>query len=300
MKGFFGKPLAALLKKTAVFSVVTLLSLGTAYGFEWPQENIDASSFYSYFAQLRGGTVCSSLIFSESAEVHAAEDGYVAAVIVEHTDDFGWFESTLGNAVIVSHEDNLVSVYANLDEDSLAPVLESGEKLSKETVLGESGNSGWQKGMSCLEFMVLDTEKATAINPRILMPRLGGEKQLEMGQVTVDDKRGITHALAVEKYFSSGRYSVYHTRQDVAMPYRTVIAVNGATVENIVYDTLKESGGRLCALGNRPYTVEQLYPDDKRHLLGVVDLPHGHTVLTVTLINIFGHAVTSTYNLEVN
>ena len=277
-----------------------LAAFGFAYAFDWPQEKTSSDSFFSYFGQLRGGTLESSVIFRDSSEVKAAEDGHIMALISEHNNDFGWFESTLGNAVLVAHDDGFATVYGNLDDESLTENLAEWDVVSVGDVLGESGNSGWQEGQSCLEFQVIDVKKGNVINPRNFMPRIGSELPLEIGNVTLDDDSGNTHYLALEKYMKAGKYKIYHPRQDVAVPYRTVTLLNGATVESISFDTMHETGGRLCIAGNSYYPVDVIYPDEKRQLLGTVQLLKGHNKLTITVIDILGSAQTVNYELEVN
>lgn len=276
------------------------LTAGPLHAFDWPQDAVVSDNFYSYFGQLRGGGISGSLIFKDNSVIRACDSGSVAVVIGEHSDDFGWFESTLGNAVIIAHDNSLCTVYANLDAGSVSEEAFSAGPIESGTELGESGNSGWQEGDSCLEFQVLDTRNKSAVNPRVLMPRMGRELVLEIGDLVLVDKKGGNHRLIWERAFPAGVYYLYRDRQRVAVPYRTVVAVNGATVEGISYDALTETNGRLCAMGNSPYPVEMLYPDSKRQLLGAVQLTRGRNTLSVTLLDILGVARTVTYTLDIN
>ncbi|HBB15003.1 MAG TPA: hypothetical protein DCZ76_12125, partial [Treponema sp.] len=102
----FGKKLALNKKKYLVAGTLAVTLLGTAaalFAFSWPQAQTNSDTFHSYFGQLRGGTISSSLIFKDNSEVKTADPGDILAVIDDHTEDYGWFESTLGNAVIIGH-----------------------------------------------------------------------------------------------------------------------------------------------------------------------------------------------------
>ncbi len=286
-------------KKILLASAVLTIAAGAALAFDWPQDETSSDSFFSYFGQLRGGTIETSLIFKDNSTVKTAQDGIVAAVITEHTDDFGWFESTLGNAVIIAHDDNFSTVYGNLDGETLEDVIYSPDTISGGTALAVSGNSGWQEGQSCLEFQVLDTQNSAAINPRNLMPRMGAELPLEIGKVTLRGAKGL-YNLSTDRYISSGKYAVYHARQTVAVPYKTSIAINGATVENTTYDTLRETNGKLCVSGNEPYPVEEVYPDSEKQLLGNIQLNRGRNTITIALTDILGTTVSSSYTVDVN
>ena len=132
------------------------------------------------------------------------------------------------------------------------------------------------------------------------MPRMGRELPLVPGDLTLRDKKGIEHKLAWERYLPAGQYTLYRERQPVAVPFKTLVAINGATVESIPYDTLAEKQGRLCAIGNANYPVELLYPDEKWQLLANIQLSHGRNTLSVTVVDILGSAKTITYNLDIN
>lgn len=280
-------------------AIAALLGINVASAFDWPQNETSSDSFFSYFGQLRGGTIEPSIVFSENSEVKAAEKGNVAIILTEHDKDYGWFESTLGNTVIIAHADQMDTIYANLDEDDFAAKDFTKTEVRQGEYLGTSGNSGWQMGENCLEFQVIDTKTSSAVNPRGLMPRIGNELPLVMGRIYLEDEAGVLHNLLNEHVLAPGMYKVYHTRQEVAVPKRTSVALNGVTIETIYYDTLKEVDGHLCAIGNKNYTVEQLYPDPSRQLLGCVQLTTGKAALKLALVDILETAQTITYNLEI-
>lgn len=287
--------------KIVAFALATSLAIsGGLFAFNWPQEETSSDSFKSYFGEFRGGTINSSLIFKDSAQIKAADTGNVLLVLSDHTNSFGWFESTLGTAIILGHEDQRETVYANLDDEKLPSYISSTDTVTEGTVLGVSGNSGWQDGISGLEFQVLDTKSSIAVNPRMLVSKSGAELPFKMGYITLDDENGVTHNLINERYLRAGTYYIYKSRTDAAMPFRTLVSINGATVERINYDTLKDKSGRLCVVGASMYPVELMYPDSNRMLLGKIALPSGHVGLSVTIINIQNEADSVTYNLEVN
>ena len=293
------KRIKNLLSKKNLFLFLSAVLAGNAFAFDWPQEETFSDSFYSYFGQLRGGTISSSLIFKDSSDVKASEDAEILAVLDEHTDDFGWFESTLGNAVILLHNDNISTVYANLDEDSIPQDFDEKDSVKKGEKIGKSANSGWQEGTSCLEFQVLDTKNHNAINPRILMPRIGKELPLFAKNIYLVDSKGKKFVLGRDKVIHSGTYSIYCDRQEIAVPYKTSISINGIVYESLSYDTLSEKNGKLCVQGNKFYQVEEVYPDKKIQFLGQINLTHGKHSLSAALFNILGTAETSRYAVDV-
>ncbi len=278
------------IRKLALASALFALS-SLDFAFDWPQNEIMSDSFHSYFGQLRGGRISPSLVFSNTEEVKAAGDGKILALLSEHPES-ELFESTLGNAVILSHADDMLSVYGNLDNlDSLRSKSDvaAGEKLSDISI------SGWQEGDASLEFQVVDLKDGCYINPRILMPRIGDELEIVLHNLTAVNKAGISYTLNSVDSLNAGAYLIYNERQDVAVPYRTSIFVNGVTVESIYYDALYEVNGRLSLKGRGMYSISSVYPDDKRILLGEVVIPRGHNELSVVVADILGKEYRATY-----
>ena len=109
------------MKKNKIFILifVSVFTVFQAAAFDWPQDSVTKDSFTSYFGQNRGKILSTSVIFSEPAEIKASEDGYILAILTENDDDSEFFPSTLGTAVILAHEDNLLSVYGNIDKETL-------------------------------------------------------------------------------------------------------------------------------------------------------------------------------------
>ncbi|MCI1208597.1 MAG: M23 family metallopeptidase [Treponema sp.] len=283
-----------LLKRS--IGVALFLLAAAVSAFDWPQQVVP-DSFYSYFGQLRGGTLSSSLIFSEPGTVKSAETGRVLIVMTEHNGDYGWFESTLGNAVVLEHRDDLLTVYGNLgsiDKDLTRKTIDSG------AVLGETGNSGWQQGKSCLEFQVLDAKSGTAINPRTVMPRIGREPGLKIDGITAVDASGRSFSIPGPRPLAAGKYRLYKNRQKTAVPFATTVSLNGAAVEELTYDILVRKDNRLCLMGRKPYSVQDMYPDAEKQLLGNILLPHGRDILSVTVKDILGTETTVSYTVPVN
>ena len=261
--------------------IIPALCVPALFAFDWPQNEILSDSFFSYFGQLRGGTIGTSLVFSESREVKAADDGKVLAIISEHDED-ELFESTLGNAAILAHKDDLITVYANLDSQDLDSLYKMSD-VKSGTVFGGIGSSGWQQGEGCLEFQVLDTKNRTYINPRILMPRIGKELQLTIKDV---------------KTMPSGVYQLYRERQEIAMPYKTTVYINGAVAEALSYDTLSEKNGKISVTGKKNYDVKVMYPDNESQFLGEVTITKGKNSIMVVASDILGKEKQILYTIE--
>lgn len=270
--------------------------LFSASAFDWPQALTQTEDFYSYFGQLRGDAVSSSLIFNESAEVTSCGDGDVLVVINEHDRDFGWFESPLGNTVIVGHKDSLVSVYANLEEYY---VSESPSSVIRGQPLGVSGGSSWQDGSSALELIFLDTKNGTAVNPFIILPRLKNEIPLKAENVRIVSRTGTVYDAARTRYLSQGAYSLIMKRPAVSVPYKIETSLNGIKAEVITDDVLTVDGGKLCIKGNRNYSRSEFYTGGERSadsmLLGNVYITRGHNEILIIISDILGNTRTEKF-----
>ena len=178
------------MKKLYSLLIVSFIS-SAIFAFDWPQEKIvQADQFYSYFGQLRGDTISNSLIFSEPSEIKAADDGKIVIFLSDYDEATDFFPSTLGNAVIIAHQDKILTVYANIDSESVNKEIFTADSVQTGFKLGMSGNSAWQQGKSSLEFQVIDTKDNTSINPRLLMPRIGKELPLYYNEIYLQDKNG--------------------------------------------------------------------------------------------------------------
>ena len=287
--------------KRFIISACLLFISSLAFSFDWPQEKVvQSDQFYSYFGQLRGETISNSLIFSEISDVKAADDGYLTVIISEYSDHTDFFPSTLGNAVILSHTDNLLTVYGNIDSESLREDAFTENNIKCGKIFGTSGNSAWQQGHSSLEFQVIDTKNNTSINPRLLMPRVGKELPLYYNEIYLQGKNGRQYNVINQNILPSGIYKVYKKRQAVAVPYKTRVAINGTVVDQISYDLLRQDDNQICVSGKKNYSKSVLYPNNDLQLLGEATLTPGKNALQLTITDILGKEVNATYLLTIH
>lgn len=285
------------MKKTVFFPYIMAMAF-SAMAFEWPQPS---ENFASYFGELRGNGISTSIIFSEPSEIKAAEDGRLLLFLQEHADDTDFFPSTLGTSFIIAHSDSVLTVYANMDKDTISLDMLSGTeldvKIKKGQLLGQSGNSAWHESRNALEFQVIDAKNNTAINPKVLMPRTAKESALSIENVEIQDRNGKIFDVARERSVPSGVYKVYRKRQASAVPYKSRVSINGTVVDEISYDILRQSGNFLCVSGKRNYPKSILYPDTKTEFLGEALFSPGRNSLHLTLSDFSGKEVSSTYTI---
>ena len=284
------------------FAVITSLIIISCpiFAIEWPQEEFNKDSLISYFGQNISGTISTSLIFKDPAEIKAINDGKVLIIMSDESDDSEFFPSTLGNAIILCHDDDLISVYANLDNDSVIENLGTKNQVKEGDIIAETGNSGWQQTRSNLEFQIIDLQKSKAINPKILLPRTENEIDYSLTGIMLQNKDGKLFDIRENKIFPSGNYKVFHTRNQIAVPYKTTLTINGVVNDEISFDTVGQEYAKLYVTGEKSkYTAEDLYPDDTLILLGTLMLTPGRSTLGITVQNFLGKTKQQNYILSI-
>lgn len=287
------------MKKTACFILILITAVSLS-AFDWPQQlSEERNNFSQYFGQSRNEAFINSLIFENPDTITAADDGIHLITLDAGLADFGWFQSTLGNAVILEHSNNMMTVYGNLEE-----VYTEGDdvNVSKGTEIGVSGFSGWQKGKNCLEFQVIDRDRNTIINPFVLMSQTTLKHNMTITSPAAFNRQEQKTAIANGVRVQAGVYKLYIDRQKSGMTYQTSVSINGALVETITYDVLIQNENRLCFTGKRnnvSYSYEDIYPDENRQLVAEVIFSKGVNTVTIGVRDIFGNEKSATYRVEV-
>lgn len=300
-------------KKLWTTASVLGLSL-SLWAFEWPVSNVTPEKLKTFFAQKRGSVFSSSLFIENSPEkgqeedfkpeVHASENGKVLVLISDISDDNDFFPSTLGQAVILTHSDSVISVYGNLSkENSLFDSFESAPIVDEAQNLGLNGNTSWieknSPNPSC-EIKIIDTKKEIAINPRILLPRLEKEKSFAPSEIILENKDGKHFDLSAVKSFPAGNYKFYQKRNDALVPLKTSLNINGEIVDEINFASIIQNEDKLYLSGmNKKYETSVIYPDDKMFLSGETRLSKGKCIITIENTTNLGEKRMVNYNITV-
>ena len=286
------------MKKILLIALILFAGI-TVFSFDWPQADVSKKSFTSYFGQNRGGILSTSVIFSEPEEVRAAEDGYITAIITEAQDDSVFFPSTLGTAVILAHNDELISVYGNLDPETLTIKNENEHTIDAGAIIASSGNSGYQENHGNLEFKIIDSKNKSAINPQVLMPRAEEELPLTLSGIMIVSKNNDYYDINTYKTYSSGLYKVYFKRNPIACPYKTSVSINGVIVDQLSYDMITQENNKLCIIGKKKYTDTDIFPNEDLQLLGEVMFTPGRATLGLSISDMLGNVKQLNYNIVI-
>lgn len=288
------------LNKKIIINSIFLILANICFAFDWPQDDITKDSFKSYYGQYRGGQISTSVVFENHTNIKAAENGELLIIMTNNNDDNDFFPTTLGHSVILSHQDNILSVYGNLDKSSINITPKQNEQdINIGEYFAQTGNSGWQDKFSSLEFQIIDIKNSSSINPKVLMTRTENEIPLLLTDIILKNKNGNIIDLAISKTIPTGLYKIYKKRNAVACPYKTSVYLNGVVVDTVSYDITIQENGKICVLGKKKYTLEDIYPNETNQLIGEAMLTPGKTTLTVNSTDILGKNTQKNFNLNV-
>ncbi len=323
------------MKKIFFKTCITLFSLTffsvPIFAFDSPIENPETNSVNSYFGQNLGGLVSSSYIYQEKTTVKASEDGRVLILFHEQNNDSDFFPCTLGNSVILAHDDNMATVYANLDKNNFGKLISTTEKeieastpeknqakeikkiieynfdetkisnkIEKGEIFATSGNSAWQKNKNSLEFQILDLNNSTSINPRLLLLSETEEIPLSIKNITLKSKNGTFYKLSDTNTLPAGNYKVYRERDLLSAPYKSCLYINGVQSDTITYNYLSLWDSKISCGENNKYSSADIYPDKLLQLTGEAAFTPGKLTIRIELFDIQNNKTQNTFNITIN
>ncbi len=279
-----------------LFNVVFVLFVSGSFliAFEWPQSPVRASALFS---DIRGDTFNNGIVFANPGEVVAAEEGTVIMMFTSDQSNMGWFESPLGNAVVVAHRNDMMSVYSNLVN---IKVTDTKRNLAIGDVIGISGESAWNDEDEGAGFQIMDTKMQRLINPVVLMQGSLQSQRVSVVGVNAINRSSESFPLYNGAIFTAGAYTLYMDRPENGMIHSASVALNGEVKETINYDTLEQVGNTLAVYGNKSYDYAEIYPDNNVMRLSEILLARGNNTIEVTLTNVGGTETFVRYRISVN
>jgi hypothetical protein len=282
-----------------IFCVIFLFSFTSLMAFEWP---VDISStettIKTNFAENRDTSFAKGFVFSTSEDIKSSEDGVVLVHLNPENSYYENFSSTLDNAVILAHQDKMLSVYSGFEqvnqdifagEIPVGTTLGSVNKKSDAEVTEESSTTKiLPLSKKDFEFQIIDTKNTVVINPFFLLSKLEKISPVFPGKIFVVNKKGTEINLEERKSFASGIYSIYRENSSSRMPLKTSVFVNGEEFSTISYDTLLYKNSRICVSGKDFFPIEKIYPNSKRQFLGDIEVSRGKNLITVVVTDSLG------------
>ena len=284
-----------------IFCIIFLFSSTFLMAFEWPVNMTSTeTTIKTNFAENRGSSFANGFVFSTSEEIISSEDGVVLVHLNPENSYYENFSSTLDNALILAHQDKMISVYSGFEqvnqdifsgEISSGTVLGSVNKKSETDISVENTNPNAKKiplPKKDFEFQLIDTKNTVVINPFLLLSKLEKTSPVFPGKIFVVNKKGTEINLEERKSFASGIYSIYRENTSSRMPLKTSVFVNGEETSTISYDTLLYKNSRICVSGKDFYSIEKIYPNSKRQFLGEIEVSRGKNLITVVVTDSLG------------
>ena len=286
------------MKKTLSL-VLNILFFSAAFAFEWPSGKVDSEKITTFFAQKTGSSMGTFINIKETEEVKCSDNGNTLIILEDSKDDTDFFPSALGSAVIVRHDDNLISVYSHLDKDSIK-TSDYSTLISKNEDIALTGTSGFVKEENTLGFQIIDVKEKKAINPLLLLPQPSVLPALSISSIIIKNKNNVAYDMQWAKAFVAGTYKIYFKRNELAVPFKTSVLINGEQTDEISYNSLNQEDGKCNVSGKRNYSNAEIYPDDKLMLAGEAVLKQGKATITIIFTDLKGSARQLNYNVTVH
>jgi hypothetical protein len=279
------------------FSILLFLPLVAGVDLEWPVADIQPIRF---FGQRSDGVMESGITGKQADTVRAAGNGTLLLTMQSNSNMNG-FPGTLGNAVIIAHDEGLLSVYGNLDAvDRVSGLVE----IESQTFLSATGTSAWGFPHECI-FQVVDNEKKTYLNPLLLLPALKDNRAPLVKNVILISGNKQSFPLGTARMVKQGKYKLYASVTDSIdtgnaelSPFRVTVQVNGSEQATIPFEMMHETGG-LLFLSTSEYTWANLYADPDRMFLGDLSLSRGKADILIIARDIAGNERTFPFTLQI-
>ncbi|HPX14251.1 MAG TPA: M23 family metallopeptidase [Treponemataceae bacterium] len=270
---------------TALILAATVLAGATA--FEWP-----VSELYpvSIFGQKKEQSVECGIVLEKTELVRAAGSGTVLLTIDSGYSPYG-FPGTLGNAVIVAHDEGLVTIYGNL---SSLDRIEQRSTVETGTILGEAGASGCTREKDLL-FQVMDQTRRLYLNPLLLLPAQTDTRRPVIRKASLTGGNGRVYPLESTRSVRQGKYRLYADISDTInnsantlAPFRVTILLNGSEYATIPFEIITANSGTL-QLGSTGQDSGILYDDKGLLYLGEISLARGKNDISIIARDITGN-----------
>lgn len=284
------------MKKTVLLFALALLGLSVT-ALEWPVTDFNPLRF---FGQRSEGVIERGITIDNADIVRAAGHGRVL-VTLEQNGNMSGFPGTLGNAVILAHDDGLITVYGNLGSlDRIGDMVQ----IESQTILAQTGTAGWGKPHNFV-FQVVDQLKKTALNPLLLLPSLKDSCGPSIKNVIVVSRNNQSSPLGSVKSVRQGKYRLYADVSDTIdgsshelSPFRISVLINGSEYSSVPFELLREEKGQLF-LSSPDYSWMNLYSDPSRLYLGEIALTRGRADISIIARDIAGNERSVMFGLQI-
>lgn len=276
------------------FFTITFLS-----ALEWPVLEIKPLRFFGQSIQ---NHIERGIVLDHEGIIRASDDGMVL-ITLEESKGMHSFPNALGNAVLLYHEDDLITIYANL---SSLDRIEEKVRVDSGSIIADSVSSGWGKQNS-FNFIVVDKKMKKILNPQMLLPPLKDTKLPVIKNISViSSQTKQNYALNTVKNLKQGKWQFYAEITDTIdsgpteyAPFRVSTIINGKEVSTIAYEVLEEKGGVLM-LQTAFTMASPLQREPNTIYIGEIELSRGRSDIIFIASDISGNERTLSYRLQID
>lgn len=276
------------------------LLAGFVGAIEWPQsESLQNTSF----AMNEQGRPLAGIRFAGSDSVRSCDNG---EIIFSTTDELSpsSFSQPLGNWTAMEHDDGMISLYAHLS------ARHDGERrtgLEKGSILGHTGESGWQDGEGFF-FAVLDRIARRWVNPVLIASLREDTTQPIIQQVLLLARDGTEVNPRTATALRQGTWRVLvetrdNENKDLPLslgPKDIACMVNGIEVQRLQLDYLSVKDGEVLVPGNPARPAREIYTKEGLYDLGEINLKRGRTTIQINVRDAAGNERQVIYTLRVS
>ena len=279
-----------------ILVLFAFVSVAKPAAWEWPSAvfELDAG-----FGQLRNGRVSSGVwLAAETPEVRAAHPGEIIYQRRERAEG-ARMPHAFGNFTVVTHEDELRSLYSNMGSLNavVEPTVEEGDPI------GTVGISGFAYGDQ-LGIHLIDADLQQLVNPFLILPPRPDERSPVIAAVSVRIN-GESRPLPQGSSLPPGQgFAVYVDAYDAVptntgprriAPKELRVTLGDGEPEVVTFDTMRFSDGGLRLPSGR--RLAEMYAEDGSLRIGTFSMGSEVTRLSIRVEDFAGNRASAEYRL---
>jgi hypothetical protein len=284
-----------MMKSPRLAAALIALAAAPLVAFEWP---LESPTLVSTFGTPADRAYSVGIVVSSGDETVKAVDS--GDVVFSSEGDEGPLMG-LGAWIALSHERDLMSVYAGLRPSAVPAYL---KVAGGRAVLGLAGSDGG-KGFR-MRFMLFDREKGRWVNPLLFLDPVKDLKvpvirsaylkrdalPMDLSQVRAV-RQGISELIA-----DFGDPGPSAAAEAGNAPFQIQVILNGTERLNLLWDTAREKAGRLLFFSGEGVALEDFLAPDGKYRIGLIPVVRGRTTLEIIVSDYARNSRTSTYSFQ--
>jgi hypothetical protein len=281
------------MKERVLVYISVIVCAFSFLSFRWPLDN---PRITSTFGESRGDHFHDGIdIISSSRKVHPVSKGSLLYSWNKSLYPFDQYSGS-GNYKVLSHQDNLVSVYLHLeDSEDIAPSYDENDSAAS------FGNTGRSYGTH-LHFGLLDLKKNSAINPYEILPSIKDMKPPVVGPYAMRINDKIVNIRNKSKIHITRDWPLLVKIFDQISGgerlgiFQLKVSFNGELVCNDHFERIESSKNGLTISGKN---FDNLYDKDGYYKIEVNKYRSGLNTFTVTASDFSGNQTVDTFTIDI-